>query len=251
MNKDILKFYSTFVNEYDDITSFNERLSSQSLIIDKIIEKYNIKEALDAGCGTGFYSILLAKAGVKVTAFDVSSEMVNKLIRNAKKLGVKVNTLVCDLLNVDKNLNKKFDAIFCLGNTIPHILKLSELFRVYKNFFNLLKPNGVLIIQQLNYDRILKYKEKLQNIKTMKDKVYVRFYEYEEALINFYILMVNLKEPQNSLLEKVLLRPHLTIEHKKYLLKAGYRKIYFSSDLGMDQKYNKYKSKDLVITAIR
>lgn len=251
MNKEIKKFYSAFVSDYDDITSFNERLISQRLIIEKLVEKYNIKEALDAGCGTGIYSILLAKSGVKVTAVDISKDMVKKLNHNASKLNVKINTIVSDLKNIDQYLKQKFDAIFCLGNTVPHILKTSDLFRIYKNFFRFLKPSGVLIVQQLNYDRILKERETIQNIKLANDKIYIRFYDYDKIFINFFMLVVDMKHSQRCLLEKVLLKPYLSKDHKKYLMEAGYQKIYFSSDLSMSQSYEKYRSKDLIIVAFR
>lgn len=251
MDKDILKFYSSIANEYDDFTSFSERLSSQSIIIEKIIEKYNIKEALDAGCGTGLYSILLAKAGVKVTAVDISREMIRKLNMNAQKSNLKIETLVCDLSNINKYLEQKFDAIFCLGNTIPHILKLTQLHKVYKSFFRVLKPEGVLIVQQLNYDKLLKYKEQIQNIKLVNDKIYVRFYDYGQSMINFFILMIDLRNSSKSSLEKILLKPYLLPEHKEYLEKVGYKKISLYEDLSMNQKYRRYKSKDLVIVAVR
>lgn len=42
---------------------------------------------LDVGCGPGFFSVLLAKAGFAVTAFDASAEMLKKARERANVMG--------------------------------------------------------------------------------------------------------------------------------------------------------------------
>merc|ERR1719435_794445 len=54
-----------------------------------------------------------------------------------------------------------FDAIICMGNSFPNLMDDDGDFRnqkiAIKNFYDLLKPGGVLIIDHRNYDYILEH----------------------------------------------------------------------------------------------
>lgn len=51
------------------------------------------KRVLDAGCGYGFYSILLAKRGAMVTGIDISEKMIALAKNNAEKASVECQFL--------------------------------------------------------------------------------------------------------------------------------------------------------------
>ena len=54
---------------------------------------------LDAGCGTGFLSLLLAELGYEVTGLDFSDEMLAEAHRKAEKHGLKINLMRGDAEN--------------------------------------------------------------------------------------------------------------------------------------------------------
>jgi len=58
------------------------------------------EKALDAGCGTGTYSIELAKRGARVTALDASSEMIERARDNTEKAGASVDFIKADALKI-------------------------------------------------------------------------------------------------------------------------------------------------------
>jgi SAM-dependent methyltransferase len=50
---------------------------------------------------------------------------------------------------------QRFDAIVCLGNTLVHLPSPEQIRALLASIAELLTPNGCLILQILNYDRIL------------------------------------------------------------------------------------------------
>ncbi|MEK6758309.1 MAG: class I SAM-dependent methyltransferase [Deltaproteobacteria bacterium] len=55
---------------------------------------------LDAGCGTGIYSIELARRGGRVTAIDASSEMIGQARAKALKEGLNIDFIKADALRL-------------------------------------------------------------------------------------------------------------------------------------------------------
>lgn len=69
-----------------------QELQETGPVWEKLLKKYlgNIpgKKVLDAGCGTGFLSVILAKNGWKVTAIDNSSDMLEQAKITAEQYGL-------------------------------------------------------------------------------------------------------------------------------------------------------------------
>src|SRR3989344_3579136 len=82
--------------------------------IDEIKNDVKNKTVLDIGCGPGHYSIILSKMGAKVTAIDISKEMIQEAKKNAEKLNTKnIKFFVENFLN--SNFKNKFDYSFAIG----------------------------------------------------------------------------------------------------------------------------------------
>lgn len=101
---------------------------------------------LDVGCGAGFFSVLLAKEGHRVTGVDLTSDM----IENAKILAAEENAdcefIVMDAENVDFP-DGTFDVVISrnLTWTLPHVR------RAYRDWVRVLKKGGVLLNFDANY----------------------------------------------------------------------------------------------------
>jgi len=96
---------------------------------------------LDAGCGNGYLSRLLAKRGAKVSATDVSKRFIEiaKEKEREKPLGIDYHARsVCDLkIFVDGT----FDAI--VSNLV--LMDLKNLDKALSEFHRVLKPKGKLV----------------------------------------------------------------------------------------------------------
>ena len=98
---------------------------------------------LDIGCGTGFFSILTAKKGFRVTGIDLTPAMIDESKKNAAKEKVNVTFLEMDA-EYPTLEEGSFDLLITrnLTWTLPHLED------AYANWFKLLKPDGTL----LNFD---------------------------------------------------------------------------------------------------
>ncbi len=192
--QNITAFYDSLASDYDSMIDFEQRFLKEKSVVNSLVTRYNIRTAIDAGCGTGFHSLMLAWLGVKVTAVDVSTEMILRLKEHAQEMNLRIETIVSDFQGLNENVHQKVDAIFCLGNTLPHLLSRDELLHALKNFRLLLNEHGVLIIQLLNYHQIMKKQERIQNVKERDGKTFIRFYDFLDDAVGFNILTLERKE---------------------------------------------------------
>ncbi|MBM4399601.1 MAG: class I SAM-dependent methyltransferase [Candidatus Cloacimonetes bacterium] len=93
---------------------------------------------LDAGCGKGYMSYLLSKAGYQVTALDISET--NLQVFRAYCEQFNINQVSADLLSY--TTQDKYDGLIC-----QEVLEHVELYqKVISNFHNLFKDNGFALI---------------------------------------------------------------------------------------------------------
>ena len=98
--------------------------------------------SLEIGSGTGYFTLNLMRAGVVASAVctDVSPGMLATLRRNAARLGLDVETAVCDAAALPFD-DASFDLV--LGHAVLH--HLPELGRSFTEFRRVLRPGGVLL----------------------------------------------------------------------------------------------------------
>jgi tellurite methyltransferase len=77
---------------------------------------------LDAGCGDGRHSLLLAENGFEVTAVDISPNAIQKLERLAVKRGLAVESIVEDIVKFE--IATDYDLIIAHG--LLHLLPKGE-----------------------------------------------------------------------------------------------------------------------------
>ncbi|MGA3286753.1 MAG: class I SAM-dependent methyltransferase [Bacteroidota bacterium] len=243
------QFYDSLADEYDEMTGLEGRFAKEKPIFQSLAKKYTIATALDAGSGTGFHSILLAQLGLHVTATDISAQMLRQAKRNAEHMSVQIDTIQTSFQGMNESVHNKFDAVFCLGNTLPHILTEEELFQSFKSFREILNSGGRVFLQLLNYDRILNFRERILNVKEVNDKIFVRFYDYEGENIVFNILTIQKSGGQmEHSLHSIRLFPWRSSDIVRSLKDAGFNSTQLFGSMALDA-YNEGASKDLIVIA--
>ena len=98
-----------------DYPKFELDLEFENKLVDHIEKesfKFKDKSVIDIGAGTGIYSLNMALRGAKVTAFDISKNMLNELEKSAKIYEIQnVKTINGDFRTYDSE--KEFDILTC------------------------------------------------------------------------------------------------------------------------------------------
>ena len=101
---------------------------------------------LDIGTGPGFFPVILAEAGYKVTAVDYTEEMLNKAKQNAGDLKDKIKFRRMDAHNLEFD-EGEFDLI--VTRNLTWNLKDPE--KAYKSWYKVLRKGGKMINFDANW----------------------------------------------------------------------------------------------------
>jgi glycine/sarcosine N-methyltransferase len=250
MNHEAIRsFYDELADEYDSMTQFDSRLIKEEPVYRQIVQHYGLKNIVDVGSGTGFHSILLAKLGCSVTSVDVSDKMLIKLKDNATKYSLTINTVQSDFGDLKNNLKSNFDAVFCMGNSLPHLLTIEEINSAIGNFYNVLSSNGVLFLQILNYERIILSKNHIQSIREINGKTYIRYYNFTDKVVEFNVIISDRSGENTNIKHKTIkMYPIIKSEIAESLLQYKFGKIEYYGSISLAE-YNPSESSDLFIIA--
>ncbi len=245
----VARFYDRLAGDYDLMTGFEKRSVAEKPFFKLLVDSYGIRSAVDAGAGTGFHSLLLSELGLKVSAVDVSPAMLEALRRNAGFRGLEVETVRSTFADIGRRLRGTYDAVFCLGNSLPHVLTEEQLLAALAAFRSLLGSGGILFVQLLNYTKLLAGRERIQNVRENGEKLFIRFYDYGEVLLQFNILtLTRLPSGFETHLESVPLRPWVGGDLRPLLERAGFSSTRLFGGISMGP-FEGNVSKDLVILA--
>ena len=149
------EYVQSFVEKWDSLIDWDARAESEGQFFVEILKAREKKKILDVATGTGFHSVQLLKAGFDVTSADGNAEMLTKAFDNARDKDLMLQTVHADWRWLNKDVHGKYDAIVCLGNSFTHLFNERDRQRALAEFYAALKYDGILIIDQRNYDSIL------------------------------------------------------------------------------------------------
>ena len=115
------------------------------------------KRLLDVACGSGGYSEALAKSGYSLVSIDLDEKMVKLAGEKAVNGQLDMEVLKCDMGNIADTVPGSFDCIFCIGNSLVHLGSIEEIKESLMQMRTKLLAGGSLLLQIINFDRILKY----------------------------------------------------------------------------------------------
>lgn len=180
---------------------------------------------LDVGTGPGFFAIILAEAGYRVTAVDYTAEMLKQAQKNAGILSDSITWMAMDAqhLTFEDDL---FDVIVTRNLT----WNLDEPDKAYREWHRVLKPGGTLLNFDANWYAYLFDEEKR------------RLYEEDRA----NVARLNLEDQYTctdiDTMETLARNMPLSNTHRpgwdrKILTKLGFSSILIEEDMG-DQVYS-------------
>lgn len=146
---------------------------------------------LDVGCGTGELARELSEQFAKVAGVDLDGVMLEAARDSSDGIG-NLSFSQIDMLDIDSEFGESaFDIVNCFGNTLVHLDSPETILRFLRSAKHVLKPGGKLLIQIINYDRILdKDIRSLPTIDTPEIS-FIRnyFYDKHNHLIEFETIL--------------------------------------------------------------
>jgi SAM-dependent methyltransferase len=263
--------YDSFSNDYDRFVNWSNRLGFEMPFIDRALQEAGLvretARVLDAACGTGMHAIALAKRGYRAAGADISAGMVARARDNAVEAGLEIPFTAAGFSQLAAAFRQQskallpFDALLCLGNSLPHMLTTADLVAALVDFHACLRPGGLLLVQNRNFDAVLKQRERWiepqgyreHSADGEKEWIFLRFYDYRpDGLIDFNIVTLYRvgQSPWRQQVTTTQLYPLQQAELERALEQAGFVQIIAYG--GMDGSlFNADASGNLVIIARR
>ncbi|MBE0642816.1 MAG: class I SAM-dependent methyltransferase [Bacteroidetes bacterium] len=182
------QFYDALADNYDSMTQFATRLQRQKELLAAVLSAMPARTAIDMGCGTGVHAIALAQLGLEVTGVDISEGMLEKARTNANESNAPLRFVRGDFLT--SIAPTPTDLLICLGNSLPHLESREALAAVLTHWRTLCAPGGYVLIQLLNYGRVLEQRERIVNIRRSGVESIIRFYDFLDDALQFNILSI-------------------------------------------------------------
>jgi len=148
------KFWKKYFIAYDVLNKAIPYSELLNTLVDSLAPTKN-DLILDAGAGTCNLSILLKRKGAHVIALDSSPEG----LAICKKKSMEIDTCLHDLEEALPFNDNHFDKI--VSNNAIYLLDKSKRKNLFKEFYRVLKPNGILVVSNIHtgFRPMLIYKE--------------------------------------------------------------------------------------------
>ena len=175
--------YDDFSADYDRFVDWPGRLAAELPFIERKLEALAARRVLDAACGTGMHALALAQRGYAAVGADLSVGMIEQARDNAASVGIDARFEVAGFGELSDRVGTGFDAVLCLGNSLPHLLTAADLASALADFAACLRPGGLLLVQNRNFDAVLDRRERWMEPQSRQEGeiewVFLRFYDFE------------------------------------------------------------------------
>ena len=225
--------YDNWAEAYGDIFPLDE--SKLSFLREHLGEG----RIADIGCATGAYVRALAMEGNHVEGYDVAPALIEMAKRRTKDLN-HATFHIMDMLDFDGR--NAYDGIYTIGNSLVHLQEPAKIQAALVHFYKVLKKGGRLIVQIVNYDRILS--QDIKELPAIHGEHYSleRRYSYVGGFVNFKTI---LKKNSQHFTNEVLLYPLTSGELDALAREAGFESPAYHGGF-TERSFDKDKSFALV-----
>lgn len=234
-----MDFYTALSQYYDEIFAVSQ---DDMAFINSLIPPRG--RVLDVGCGTGNKTVLLGNAA-DITGIDLDAGMIDRArVQHARphiqyrqmdmrrltehfapvSAAAAVNAVPAAASAPAPALGERpLDTVLCLGNTLVHLPE-DELAPFLRSVRALLREGGSVVIQILNYDRILdRGVDTLPVIKTAH-ATFTRQYRWVDGQMHF-VTAITLRDGGARMENDIILYPLRVAALERLLLASGFRSV--------------------------
>lgn len=239
-----MAFYEELSRYYDVVFPYNP--TTYSFLSNRFKSTGKI---LDIATGTGNYAIAFAKDKFDVTAIDLDSEMIEALKKKSLNEIFKLDPKTMNMLDLNALNDDDYDGVFCIGNSLVHLQTIEDITTACEEIYKRLKVGGSLVVQIVNYDRIIE--EDIRDLPLINNTdagvKFIRKYALIDGMIHFKTRLI-IKDTDiydNS----ITLYPLRSKDFTKILEAIGFEDINLFG--GFDGKAFDEHSFPLVVSAIK
>lgn len=252
-----IPLYDDLSQDYDRFVNWGNRLAYEMPFIERQLAAVGAKRVLDAACGTGQHALALAQRGYDVTGADLSEGMIAQARQNAARLGIPARFAVAGFGELATQLGGGFDAVLCLGNSLPHLLTPEDLALALADFAAVLRPGGLLLVQNRNFTPVVARRERWMGPEPHREGdhewLFIRFYDWEpDGRVAFNVMTLRRQGdgPWRQSVSATRLWPQLDADLLPALAEAGLGDAACWGDM-QGSPYVAESSGNLIITARR
>lgn len=255
--------YDEFSADYDRFVDWRYRLDYELPFIEAQLQRLVLPDGkkprvLDAACGTGMHAIALAQRGYPTAGADMSAGMIARARENANTADVQVRFETAGFGALAQTFGREtIDALLCLGSSLPHLLSEADLVAALADFAACLRPGGLLLTQNLNFDKVLERKarwgEPRSHREGQQEWLFVRLYDFDlDGLLTFNVVTLRWSgaEPWELSTTSTRLRPLTQVDLQAVLQSAGFGEVHLYGSLA-DTPFDPVSSGNLVCAAIK
>ena len=199
---------------------------------------------LDIGTGPGFFPVILAEAGYRVTAVDYTQEMLDTAKKNAGELCEKITFYKMDAQNLEFE-DGVFDVV--ISRNLTWNLKDPE--RAYKEWCRVLKPGGKLLNFDANWYGYLYDEEKRQSYEEDRKSV-------ESENLDDHYLCTDIDRMEKIALQMPLSAINRPSWDRKLLKENGFASVAIDTQVwqrvwSQEEKLNYHSTPMFMISAVK
>ena len=247
-------FYDKLAKFYDLMNDWPARLDYEGPFIRQVLGACCAHSVLDVACGTGQHAMALTRWGFATRGVDPSAQMVLRAQINSETQGMDVPFEVAGFDAAHMVVGAPFDAVICLGNSLPHVCSDDGLAAALSGMSKAVRAGGILLLHNLNYDRRWVERPRFMKLDSGavdgKDVLVWRMADYGEALITFHTALFERNAVGewtvhvNSTCQKPLFRAELETGLRRF----GFSRVRVYGNLH-GEAFDERASNDLVIVA--
>ena len=218
-------FYADISAAYDDLFPVS---TEQLFLLNSLREEAAARSVVDCGCATGAQLLPFAVSGNECLGFDPDPSLV-AIAR--KKLAAWPNARIEEggFADILKLAGSPCDILLCLGNSLVHV-PLEQAGRFISDAWRVLSPQGRMLLQILNYERLLRNGVKeLAPIRSADGVASLRrYYSWEDP--NKVMFRTTLKISDRVASNEIPLYPVYPEQFHGMIEAAGFKDIRFFGD---------------------
>jgi 2-polyprenyl-3-methyl-5-hydroxy-6-metoxy-1,4-benzoquinol methylase len=188
---------------------------------------------LDVGCSDGRVAYEMARKGFSLEAIDLSEDMI-RIANEISDMGVLFHVRLMDMKQAAEYFGPaNFDGIYCIGNTLVHLTDNNEILTALKGFKELLKIEGKLVIQIINYDYV--YRNNIRSLPLIENETvrFERFYTLHDGSVTFKTKL-NIKSAESEYEAETTLLALRKEELEILLKQSGFTRFCWHSNYNGD-----------------